>query len=45
MDYEGLLGYKDSPADKGRETLEKLMKKKQPVSAVEADTERKRRLN
>ena len=45
MDYEGLLGYKDSPADKGKETLEKLMKKKQQVSAVEADTERKRRLN
>ncbi len=45
MDYEGLLGYKDSPADRGKETLEKLMKKKQQVSAVEADTERKRRLN
>lgn len=45
MDYDGLLGYKDSPADRGRETLEKLMKKKQPVLAIEAETERQRRLN
>ena len=45
MDYNGLLGYKDSPADKGQDILEKLMKNKQKVLPIEADTERKRRLN
>ena len=45
MDFDGLLGYKDSPADRGRETLEKLMKKKEQILAIEADTERKRRLS
>ena len=45
MDYEGLLGYKDSPTDRGQEILEQLMKKKQKVLPIEADTERKRRLN
>ena len=28
MDYEGLLDYKDSPTDKGKEVLEKLLKQK-----------------
>ena len=45
MDYDGLLDYKDSPADKGKNVLEQLMKKKQKVFAIEADTERKRKLN
>lgn len=45
MDYDGYLDYKDSPTDKGQETLEKLMKKKQKVFAIEADTERQRKLN
>lgn len=44
MDYDGLLGYKDSPVDRGRQTLEKLMKQKQKVSPIEADTARKRKL-
>lgn len=28
MDFEGLLGYKDSPTDRGKDVLEKLMKNK-----------------
>ena len=44
MDYDGLLGYKDSPADRGRETLEKLMKLKQKVNPIEAETARTRKL-
>lgn len=34
-DTEGLLGYKDSPADKGKEVLEKLMKSKIEVITKE----------
>ena len=30
-DKENVLGYKDSPADKGQEVLEKLMKQKYEV--------------
>ncbi|MGJ3548965.1 hypothetical protein ACR6EC_24350, partial [Bacillus subtilis] len=34
-DYEGLLDYKDSPADKGKETLEELMRRKIEIGTDE----------
>ena len=43
MDYEGLLPYKGSPSDNGRETLEKLMKKKIYIPSPEVDFKKERR--
>lgn len=34
-DTEGLLGYKDSPCDKGKEVLERLLKTKQEIECEE----------
>ena len=41
MDYDHLTGFKDSPTDKGRETLEKLMSKKIYVPPVTEKTIRR----
>ena len=45
MDRDGLLNYKDSPSDKGRETLEALMKQKEYVPCISANGIKKRRTN
>ena len=43
-DFKGLLDYKDSPFDKGQETLEKLLKEKEFVPCVTyAQSKRKQR--
>ena len=34
-DLEGLIDYKESPSDRGREVLEKLMKSKQEILNLE----------
>lgn len=34
FDYTGLLGYKDSPMDKGKDVLLRLMKTKRPVHSI-----------
>lgn len=34
FDYNGLVGYKDSPADRGKETLEKLLKQKIHINPI-----------
>lgn len=43
MDFDNLLGYKDSPTDKGKETLEKLMKKKIYISPIQRKIQKKER--
>ena len=45
MDKDGLLNYKDSPSDKGKETLEALMKQKEYVPCISATTIKKRRID
>ena len=34
FDYNGLVGYKDSPADRGKETFEKLLKQKIHINPI-----------
>lgn len=43
MDKEGLLGYKDSPSDKGKDILEVLMKQKEYVPCISSSDIKKRR--
>ena len=43
MDYDDLLGYKDSPTDRGKEVLEKLMSNKIYVGTISDPTLKKRR--
>lgn len=43
MDREGLLGYKDSPSDKGKDVLEILMKQKEYVPCISSSDIKKRR--
>ena len=43
MDKDGLLNHKDSPSDKGRETLEALMRQKEYVPCISANGVKKRR--
>ena len=43
MDFDHLLNYKDSPTDRGRETLEKLMKKKIYIPPVSGEIPKQRR--
>ena len=45
MDKDGLLNYKDSPSDKGREILETLMRQKEYVPCISANGVKKRRTN
>ena len=45
MDKDGLLNYKDSPSDKGREILETLMRQKEYVPCISANGVKKRRAN
>lgn len=42
LDSEGLLDYKDSPTDKGKEVLEKLMKKKIYIPTIAKEYNKKR---
>ena len=43
FDYEGLLGYKDSPFDKNMDVLLRLMKTKQPVYSISSDLAKRRK--
>lgn len=43
FDYDGLLGYKDSPFDKSKDVLLRLMKTKQPVYSISSDLAKRRK--